>query len=156
MVLTRSKQPRPQSCQTPRDCRRKLCEVPFEKYRSRCPLGALLILRGYSFLISQPDVWLRSSYSQGRIRLEPLSLSAWLGTWSPRSRLSCLFTCACLSCRAGWGLSKHFGGPVHCRLHDGCNLPGRGKVLQVRLWPLLRSNSSATRTGHKPQLEPQV
>lgn len=73
MVLTCSKQPLPQSYQTPRDHCRELCEIPFESY---CSLGALPIPRGCSFLVPQPDVWLRSSYSQGWTHREPPSLGA--------------------------------------------------------------------------------
>lgn len=55
---------------------RELCGIPFENRWSGCSLGAPLILGGSSPQVSQADLWLRSSYSQGWIPLEPVSLSS--------------------------------------------------------------------------------
>lgn len=71
--------------------------MPFENYWSRRSLGDLPILRGCSFLVSQPDVWLRSSYSQGWIHLKPLSLSASRNMESMESTVLSLYLCLFIS-----------------------------------------------------------
>lgn len=72
-----------------------------------------------------------------------------MGSQSQWSRASCLYLCL-LPHRTGRYLSKSFGGPVHCRMHDGRELSSWEKVLQVRLWALLCPTGSEAPAGHEP------